>query len=134
MQSLRDKAVPKPCAFADLALHELPDGGAIRAGQEKSPARMPGLKVWERMPERHFAYAALQTFVQVRKLHIKLHKMQLWVDCGRFYAKHCTELPNLSASRQIMSKYSAGICLLHRNMNGDSPLRLARRDSAPRRH
>ncbi|WP_156318301.1 hypothetical protein [Porphyrobacter sp. AAP60] len=107
MQSLRGKALPLPYTLAALSLQKLPAGGAIRAGQEKSPARVPGLKVWERMPERHFAYAALQTFVQVRKLHIELHNMQSMAVCDRFYAKHCTELPNLSALHQVLGKNSA---------------------------
>ncbi|MFA7587608.1 MAG: hypothetical protein WCY11_15680, partial [Novosphingobium sp.] len=34
-------------------------------------------KFWERMPERPALYVANRTFVQVRIVHLRLHKLQL---------------------------------------------------------
>jgi hypothetical protein len=63
--------------------------GTKSGRQEKSPAQRPGLKVWERMPERHFAYAAINQPAQVRKQHIKLQKMQFIPFFVTFCAKVC---------------------------------------------
>jgi hypothetical protein len=82
------------------------------------------------MPERHFAYAALQTFVQVRKLHIELHNAQFSAGLVYFYTKACMELQIFWADARKTGKNFAENPSLHRNMKVDSPLRLARRDSA----
>ena len=83
------------------------------------------------MPERHFAYAAVQTFVQVRKLHRELHNVQLRADLVYFYTNACMELQIFWADARNAGKNSAENRLLRRNMKVDSPWRLARRDSAP---
>jgi hypothetical protein len=46
-------------------------------GQKNGPAEWPGLKVWERMPERRVRYARRASLSQVRKGQSMLRLPQL---------------------------------------------------------
>ena len=64
-----------PDVFAPFLVGDKTSGCSSR----KKPGwkNQPGWKVWERMPERHFAYAESDEIVQVRNAVPMLHSTQL---------------------------------------------------------
>jgi hypothetical protein len=58
-------------------------------GKKKARHEGRAWKVWERMPERQFAFAADSDFVQVRKTPIWMQSLQLKAEFGLISPKFC---------------------------------------------
>ena len=83
--------------------------------QEKSPAQGRAMKVWERMPERHYRYGEEPKIVQMRKPHKNVHFLQHKWRISPIYNK-CCRIFCLIFRRPAFFAHLIGFAVLRRSI------------------